>query len=327
MLRGAFGRVFGQRWVDGATVCLAVSCVAASAQDHVEHDPADIEYGLAVYLEQCASCHGETGDATAGVDLRNGPLRRAATDRELIGVIRNGIPGTGMLAFELDAAEMAGIVAYLRNMTWEADAVTLGDAARGRALFEGRGACLDCHRVGGRGPRAATDLTSVGAERAASALRRSLLDPTGTMRPIDRPVELVTADGERVAGRRLNEDTYTVQILDGDARLRSFDKAGLRELPGPDDVAHAGLRRPARRGRAGRPAGVPRVPERLRRTMRNQADDAAYRTRDAPRRTGRRLGVGPGAVRAPPRRGAGAGRLADLFRHLLRANATASSTR
>ena len=223
-------RVFGWRCVAVAGVWLAAATGAGRAQDHVEHDPADIEYGLAVYLAQCASCHGEIGDAIAGVDLRNGPLRRAATDRDLIGVIRAGIPGTGMLAFDLDAAEMTGIVAYLRNMTYEADAVTLGDAARGRAIFEGRGACLDCHRVQGRGPRAATDLTAVGAERAPSALRRSLLDPTGTMRPIDRPVEVVTADGERVTGRRLNEDTYTVQILDEEARLRSFDKADLREL-------------------------------------------------------------------------------------------------
>ena len=232
MQQGMFGRRrgFGPRWVIGATICLAVSAVAASAQDHVEHDPADIEYGLAVYLAECASCHGEAGDAVAGVDLRSGQLRRGATDRDLIAVIRNGIPGTGMLAFELDAAEMAGIVAYLRNMTYETDAVTLGDAARGRAIFEGRGACLDCHRVRGRGPRAATDLTAVGARRAPSALRRSLLDPTGTMRPIDRPVELVTTDGERVTGRRLNEDTYTVQVLDDEARLRSFDKADLREL-------------------------------------------------------------------------------------------------
>ncbi len=221
---------FSPGCVAAAAISLVLSAGAASGQDHVEHDPADIAYGLTVYLAECAICHGETGDAIAGVDLRSGQLRRGATDRDLIQVIRNGIPGTGMLAFEFDAAEIAGIVAYLRNMTYEPDAVTLGDAARGRAIFEGRGACLDCHRVRGRGPRAATDLTAVGAERAPSALRRSLLDPTGTMRPIDRPVELVTADGERFTGRRLNEDTYTVQILDDDARLRSFDKADLREL-------------------------------------------------------------------------------------------------
>ena len=50
------------------------------------------------------------------------------------------------------------------------------------------------------------------------------------MRPINRPVELVTVDGTRVVGRRLNEDTYTVQLIDEQERLRSFDKADLREL-------------------------------------------------------------------------------------------------
>ena len=65
--------------------------------------------------------------------------------------------------------------------------------------------------------------------RAPSALQRSLLDPTGSMRPINRPVVLVTQDGERVAGRRLNEDTYTVQLIDEHERLLSLDKADLQE--------------------------------------------------------------------------------------------------
>jgi len=50
------------------------------------------------------------------------------------------------------------------------------------------------------------------------------------MRPINRPVELVTADGTRISGRRLNEDSYTVQIIDDEERLRSFDKVDLREF-------------------------------------------------------------------------------------------------
>jgi hypothetical protein len=84
--------------------------------------------------------------------------------------------------------------------------------------------------VGGEGPRLSVDLTSIGARRAASALRRTLLDPSGTMRPIDRPVTLVTADGETVTGRRLNEDTYTVQIISDEERLVSLDKSDLREF-------------------------------------------------------------------------------------------------
>ena len=224
-----------QRFTPGRSIAAAAFCLTAwvaqaPAQDHTQYEPADIEYGRSVYLERCAVCHGEDGDSVAGVDLRGGRLRRAALDRELIQVIRNGIPGTGMLAIDLDTAEMTGIVAYLRNMTYEVDVASLGDAARGRDIFEGAGDCLSCHRLEGRGLRTGPDLTRIGSVRPLSALRRSLLDPTGTMRPIDRPVELVTADGTRVTGRRLNEDTYTVQILDDAARLRSFDKADLREF-------------------------------------------------------------------------------------------------
>ena len=115
-------------------------------------------------------------------------------------------------------------------MNFDPSGVTLGDAARGRLVFEGKGACMQCHRVKGRGPRVAPELTAIGRLRAPSTLRRSLLDPTASMRPINRPVELVTADGNRVSGRRLNEDSYTVQIIDDEERLRSFDKVDLHEF-------------------------------------------------------------------------------------------------
>ena len=218
----------------GLSVCTALLLIVwtgqAHAQDHTEYDPADIEYGLSVYRSQCVTCHGDTGDGIAGTNLRSGQFRRAGSDRELRGVISNGIPDTGMLAFDLDTAEMTGIVAFLRNPNYEVDAITLGDAGRGQAIFDGKGDCLSCHRVKQRGPRGSPDLTAIGTARPPSALRRSLLDPTGTMRPIDRPVELVTNDGERVNGRRLNEDTYTVQIIDDQGRLRSFDKDRLQQF-------------------------------------------------------------------------------------------------
>jgi hypothetical protein len=40
----------------------------------------------------------------------------------------------------------------------------------------------------------------------------------------------VTRDGKTIDGRRLNEDTYTVQIADSEGRLLSFSKANLREF-------------------------------------------------------------------------------------------------
>ena len=224
-------RKLARRLATGAAIWMAAAVAApAGAQDHTDYETADIAYGQTVYARECAVCHAEDGAGIAGVDLRNGPLRRGTTDRGLRQVIRLGIPESGMLAFDFDAAEMTGIVAYLRNMNYEADAVALGDAPRGRAVFEGAGDCLRCHRVGAEGPRLGLDLTSIGARRAASALRRTLLDPSGTMRPIDRPITLVTRDGATFTGRRLNEDTYTVQIIDDAGRLRSFDKSDLERL-------------------------------------------------------------------------------------------------
>src|SRR5688572_30426210 len=72
-----------------------------------------------------------------------------------------------------------------------------GDAARGKAPFEGKGRCTTCHRVNGQGSRVAPDLSTagVGVGGTPEGLRRSLVDPTSAMRPINRPVRAVTRDG------------------------------------------------------------------------------------------------------------------------------------
>jgi putative heme-binding domain-containing protein len=75
----------------------------------------------------------------------------------------------------------------------------------------------------------APDLSDIGSLRAASALERSLVEPTSAMLPINRQVRLVTKQGQVINGRRLNEDTFTVQILDNQERLLSLEKANLRE--------------------------------------------------------------------------------------------------
>jgi putative heme-binding domain-containing protein len=75
----------------------------------------------------------------------------------------------------------------------------------------------------------APNLSDIGAMRSAASIERSLVDPSSQMMPINRPVRIVTRDGRTISGRRLNEDTYTVQIIDDQERLMSFTKADLRE--------------------------------------------------------------------------------------------------
>jgi 3,4-dihydroxy-2-butanone 4-phosphate synthase len=50
------------------------------------------------------------------------------------------------------------------------------------------------------------------------------------MTPVNRSVHAVTKDGKSINGRRLNEDTYTVQLIDEQEHLVSLTKADLREF-------------------------------------------------------------------------------------------------
>jgi putative heme-binding domain-containing protein len=192
---------------------------------------ADIEYGARLYTEHCSGCHGANGDGVAGVELRSGKFRNAVTDPQLRTVITTGFPTSGMPAFTFDQAELTGLVAYLRNMnTFDTGSARGGDASRGRSIVDGKGACLSCHRVNNAGSRKAPDLSDIGAVRSAGSLERTLRDPSSQMMPINRPVRSVTKAGKVITGRRLNEDTYTVQIADEEGNLHSLAKSDLREF-------------------------------------------------------------------------------------------------
>lgn len=216
--------------------CLIVASAGAFAapqpplsQDHQFYSAADIEAGARIYRVQCAQCHGPTGDLVGGIDLRKGQFRRSTTNEELAKVIANGIPGTGMPPTSMQPGEITAIVAFIRaGFDPDARPVRVGDAARGKALFEGKAACSTCHRVKGVGPRIAPDLTDIGTARAPDALHATLLDPSSRMMPINRPVRIVMKDGTTINGRRLNEDTYTVQLIDDKEGLRSLMKSDMR---------------------------------------------------------------------------------------------------
>ena len=214
----------------GAAIAASPPTAAQSLAHPGDYAPADIAYGSRLYDAQCTTCHGAGGDGVGGVDLRSGKFRNAVTDQDLTRVITTGIPGSGMLAFKVDPSELVGLIAYLRNMnSFDPGSVKAGDASRGKAVYDGTGACARCHRIGGQGSRVAPDLSDVGAARGPGSLLRSLTDPSSQMMPINRPVRAVTRDGRVINGRRLNEDTYTVQLLDDQGKLVSVVKADLRE--------------------------------------------------------------------------------------------------
>ena len=214
-----------------ALAALALLLPSARAQVPGQYAPADIAFGSQIFATQCTPCHGANGDSVAGVNFRAGQFRVPVTsDFDLRTIITTGVAGTAMPPFVFDTAELTEIIAYLRNMsTFDARGVTMGDAGRGRELFEGKGNCANCHRVNGKGPRVAQDLSDVGSTRTADLLERTLLDPTAAMLPMNRSVRAVTRDGKVITGRRLNEDTYTVELIDEHENLVSLEKSSLRE--------------------------------------------------------------------------------------------------
>lgn len=140
-----------------------------------------------------------------------------------------------------------------------------GDAVRGKALFESKGACLDCHRVRTSGSRFGPDLTDIGARagnsafllgragrggadgrgaapgtggapdlgaarRAQDELERSLVDPAADILPQNRAVRLVTRGGQSITARLLNQDTFSLQLIDTKEQIISIPKSELREF-------------------------------------------------------------------------------------------------
>jgi putative heme-binding domain-containing protein len=206
---------------------LALSGVA-SAQHATAYD---IEDGGRVYAASCANCHGPDGDLIADIDFGRGVFRRPLTDEQMADIIVQGIPGTPMPPNPGMSEEQAlRVVAYLRSMPEQRDATAaVGDPARGRALFEGQGMCLDCHRVGRQGSRVGPDLTAIGLVRRATELEASLLEPQAEVQPANRFYSVTPKGGESVTGRLLNQDTFSVQLMDQQERLRSFSKADLAE--------------------------------------------------------------------------------------------------
>ena len=212
-----------------ALVLVSVSWAQAPTQG-LFNTSADPEAGRKLWAANCEVCHGEQGKGGRGPDLTGGKFRHGSTDDDLYHVMTNGIPGTEMPGFPLSGLESMQLLAYVRTL----GRVTLppptgGDPARGRDLFSGSGQCERCHRVGSKGARVGPDLSDVGARLAPVDLLASLVRPDERVLPEHWYVRAVTRDGRTITGRRLNEDSYSVQLIDSQDHLVGLLKEELRD--------------------------------------------------------------------------------------------------
>ncbi len=201
------------------------------------------DLGETLFREHCAPCHGAKGEGGRGANLAVRKLPRAPDDATLGAIIAQGIPGTEMPVTRMTDPERAELIAYVRTLGQAQATQAAGNRTQGEQLFWGKGNCGQCHTVGPRGGRVGPDLTNIGERRGTANLRQSVLDPQAETpenfaqyrKVIYMPdnylrVRVVTSDGQQIAGARIDEDTFTIQIRDDASRIYSFRKDALKEL-------------------------------------------------------------------------------------------------
>jgi len=212
------------------------------AANPVAGNPQAIREGASLFRANCSPCHGLNAKGGGrGPDLTSGRWTHGSSDAEIFRTITQGVPGTQMPANGFEDSEIWTIIAYLRSLAPSDHAKTTGDPVKGEKLFRGNGGCATCHMVKGHGGLLGPDLTRVGASRSTAYLIESVRDPDkelsdGMLDPNNHyglplvydTVTVVLKDGQKVTGIAKNEDTFSVQLMDTDQRLRFFLKSDVK---------------------------------------------------------------------------------------------------
>jgi len=186
--------------------------------------------GERLFRLHCAECHGVDGRGGRGPDLTRGVYRHGSTDQALYQTISQGVAGTQMPGTSLSERQLLQIVKHVRGLASSARVSVPGDPAAGRKLFVGKGGCPRCHMVRGVGGRLGPDLTNIGSLRSPPNLQASILRPDEDIDPAYWAVEAAAKDGKIYSGIRLNEDSYSIQLLDVNENLQSLTKKDLQTL-------------------------------------------------------------------------------------------------
>jgi cytochrome c553 len=164
---------------------------------------ADAGAGATIFKAECAGCHGQRATGGLGPDLTRGTFRTAIDDDAMFRVIATGIPGSRMPGAlgRHSAEDVWQLVGYVRSLGPATAAVARSDKAADR-------------QPSGEQP-------PVDLQRAATL--RSSSDG-------NQIVRITTLNGAVHSGRRMDEDTFSVRVLDDRGVLRSFERSSLRSI-------------------------------------------------------------------------------------------------
>ena len=238
-----------RRWIAlGAALLFGTHAYPADDRNPLAGDPKAAKAGEFEFRINCALCHGlGARGGGRGPDLTRAQKKHAHNDADIFQIISNGIPGTAMPAngtngqgVGMTDEEIWQIVAYIRSQEVKPAAVT-GNAAKGKGLFYVDANCSLCHMVEGKGGRLGPDLSGIGGSRTHESLIDSVRNPSrrlawglteGTKEFAQEyeTVTAVTVDGKTIRGVTLNEDSFSVQIMDSGENIHLLEKDKLRSF-------------------------------------------------------------------------------------------------
>lgn len=205
-------------------------------------EQSDSNPGKQLFEHHCAVCHGMDGSGGRGPSLRRAHLAHASTDAALRSVISDGIPPDMPDAWFFSEDDLTNVARYVRSLGAMPVETLAGDPNRGAEVYANHG-CSNCHILAGNGHAYGPELTAIGERRSPAFIRQKLLDPKSELQKgsggwtIDSApvfgfllVEATTRGGETIRGLRLNEDSFTIQIIDSEDRFRSLRKQDLKDL-------------------------------------------------------------------------------------------------
>ncbi len=223
-----------------AAACALLMLPLASASVHAQATPEtadkDLARGKRVFEGQCARCHGIKGAGGTGANLARPVLRYAASDENMLAIVKEGIAGTAMPGnWFLTDPEIRDVASYVRSLGRSEAEPLPGDADVGKKVYA-KNDCAKCHIVDGVGGSLGPELTDIGARRGLDFLRGAVVHPGDEMALNDRgyaaypSVVVATRDGRVLSGTRINEDTFTIQLRDEKNRIHSLRKRDLEAL-------------------------------------------------------------------------------------------------
>jgi cytochrome c oxidase cbb3-type subunit 3 len=230
-------------------VAFLVATLAVRAQDKnpFAGDAKAAKLGEFQFRANCAFCHGlGARGGGRGPDLTRAQKRHGNSDADIFRTINEGVPGTAMppngatqQGVGMTEEEIWQVISYIRSVQVKAPAQPVGNAAHGKDLFYGTAGCSMCHMVRGKGGRFGPDLSTTGSARSTDYIVESVRAPSRrlaqgiseAMKEFSQEYEtvtVVTADGTKYMGVVLNEDHFTLQMMDTRENLHLFEKDKLR---------------------------------------------------------------------------------------------------